>query len=158
MHWFDPFFDYVCTAWLSNLSNWSKLYLQASQNKCIRFCLQLHKRSRIRFKVFLQLNWLNVHDRYSQFIVSDIFIFFWYFYISPFLNAVITSSSNEKLKLPFRKTKLEIQGSFHVRPDTWKSFLNNLNSAAGVNSVKHYIKEYFLKTSGNAEADIYSYT
>ena len=75
-----------------------------------------------------------------------------------FFDIFITSSSNEKLKLPFQKKKLGIQGLSHLRPDTWKSFLDNLNSAAGVNSVKHCIKEYFLKTSGNVEADIYSYT
>ena len=56
-------FDYACTAWFSNLSKRLKLRLQASQNKCIRFCLQLDKRSKIRIKAFLQLNWLNVHDR-----------------------------------------------------------------------------------------------
>ena len=70
-----PLFDYACTAWFSNLSKRLKLRLQASQNKCIRFCLQLDKRSKIRVKEFLQLNWLNVHDRYLQFIVSDIFKF-----------------------------------------------------------------------------------
>ena len=67
----QPLFDYACTAWFSNLSKRLKLHLQASQNKCIRFCLQLD----IRVKEFLQLNWLNVHDRYLQFIVSDIFNF-----------------------------------------------------------------------------------
>ena len=95
-----PFFDYVCTSWLSNLSNWSKLYLQASQNKCIRFYLQLHKRSRIRFKVFLQLNWLNIHDRYLQFIVSHIFIFFWYFYYEFFQRKTKATFSKKKARNP----------------------------------------------------------
>ena len=52
----QPLFDYACTAWFSNLSKRLKLRLQASQNKCIRFCLQLDERSRIRVKEFLQLN------------------------------------------------------------------------------------------------------
>ena len=71
----QPLFDYACTAWFSNLSERLKLRLQASQNKCIRFCLQLDKGSKVRVKEFLQLNWLNVHNRYLQFIVSDIFKF-----------------------------------------------------------------------------------
>ena len=50
-----------------------KLRLQLSQNKCMKFFLQLDKRSKIHVKEFLQLNWLNVHDRYLQFSVSDIF-------------------------------------------------------------------------------------
>ena len=49
-------FDYACTAWFSNLSKRLKLCLQVSQNKCIRFCLELDKRSEICIKGFLQLN------------------------------------------------------------------------------------------------------
>ena len=71
----QPLFDYACTAWFSNLSKRLKLRLQALQNKCIRFCLQLNKRSKICVKEFLQLKRLNFHDRYLQFIVSDIFQF-----------------------------------------------------------------------------------
>ena len=51
------------------------LHLQAFQNKCMIFCLQLDKRSEIHVKEFLELNWLNVHDRSLQYIVSDIFKF-----------------------------------------------------------------------------------
>ena len=64
----QPLFDYACTAWLPNLSKKLRLRLQATQNKCIRFCLQLDNE-------FLELNWLNAHDRYLQFIVPDIFKF-----------------------------------------------------------------------------------
>ena len=46
------------------------------QKKCMRFCLQLEKMSRICVNEFLELNWLNVHDRYLQFIFSDIFKFY----------------------------------------------------------------------------------
>ena len=59
----QPLFDYVCTAWFSNLSKVLKLRLQTSQNKCMRFCLQLDKRSKICVSEFLKLNRLNVHDR-----------------------------------------------------------------------------------------------
>ena len=72
----QPLFDYACTAWFPNLSKKLRLRLQATQNKCIRFCLQLDKMSRICVKEFLELNWLNVHDRYLQFIISDIFKFY----------------------------------------------------------------------------------
>ena len=41
----QPFFDYACTAWFSNLSKILKLRLQVSQNKYIR--LQLDKGSKI---------------------------------------------------------------------------------------------------------------
>ena len=51
----QPLFAYVCTAWFSNVSKRLKLRLQALQNKCMRFCLQLGKRPKIRVKEFLQL-------------------------------------------------------------------------------------------------------
>ena len=63
----QPVFDYACTAWFPNLSKKLMLRLQATKNKCIRFCLQLDKMSRICVNEFLELNWLNVHDRYHCF-------------------------------------------------------------------------------------------
>ena len=39
----QPLFDYACTAWFPNLSKKLRLRLQAIQNKCIKFCLQLDK-------------------------------------------------------------------------------------------------------------------
>ena len=90
----------------------------------MRFCLQLDERSKIRAKVFLQLTCLNVHDRYLKFIVSDIFKFHSNKcpdYFDELLcpvgeNSVITRSSNKKIKLSFRKTKLVIQNLSYVGP------------------------------------------
>ena len=138
--------------------------LQASQN--IRPCLQLDKRSKIRVKEFLQLNWLNVHDRSLQFIVSDIFKFkkdqcpgyFDELFCPVGENGAITHSSNKKLKLPFQKTEQGIQSLSYVGPNTWNNLSGNLKSAIAVSSFKHYIKEYFLKKLGNLEPDIYSYS
>ena len=72
----QPLFHYVCTGWFPNLSKRLRLRLQATQNKCLRFCLQLEEMSRICVNEFLELYWLNVHDRYLQLIVSDIFKFY----------------------------------------------------------------------------------
>ena len=69
----QPLFDCACTTLFPNLSKKLKLRLQVTQNKCIRFCLELDKMSRICVKEFVELNRLNVHDRYLQFTVSDIF-------------------------------------------------------------------------------------
>ena len=72
-------------------------------------------------------------------------------------NGVMMRSSNKKLKLPFRKTKLGVRSLYYVGPDTWNSLPDNLKSSTRVNFFKHYIKKYFLKKLGNVEADIYSY-
>ena len=82
LHWQDRFlaphlhtFMY-CTDTTSFWLCLLRLRLQVTQNKCMRFCLQLEKMSRICAKDFLELKWLNVYDRYLQFIVSDIFKFY----------------------------------------------------------------------------------
>ena len=43
----QPFFDYACKAWYSNLNKNLRRRLQAAQNKCIRFCLKLGDRKSI---------------------------------------------------------------------------------------------------------------
>ena len=158
-------FDYACTAWFPNLSKKLRLRPQATQSKCIRFCLQLDQMSRICVNEFLELNWLNVHDRYPQFIVSDIFKFYNnqcpdYFnevFCPVDDNGVATSSCNKNLKLLSPKSKLVMQSLSYVGPSTWKNLPNNLKTATSVNCFKHNIKNYFRKKLGETEADIYSY-
>ena len=40
----QPHFDYACSAWYPNLTQNLSKKLQTTQNKCIRFCLQLGNR------------------------------------------------------------------------------------------------------------------
>ena len=130
-----------------------------------KFCLQLDKMSRVCVNEFLELNWLNVHDRYLQFIVSDIFKFYNnqcpdYFndvFCHVDDNGVATSCCNKKLRLPFRKSKLGMQSLSYIRPSTLNKLPNNLKTATSVNCFKHDIKKYFLKKLSETEADIYSY-
>ena len=114
---------------------------------------------------FLKLNWLNVHDRYLPFIVSDIFKFhnnqFPDYFNEVFCliddNGVATRCCNKKLKLSFRKSKLGMQSLSHVGPSPWKELSKNLKNVTRVNCFKHDIKKYFLKKLSETEADIYSY-
>ena len=48
----QPLFNCAFTAWFLSFSKILKLRLQASQNKCIRFYLQLDKRSKLALKSF----------------------------------------------------------------------------------------------------------
>lgn len=82
----------------------------------MRLCLQLGNISRICPKEFLELNCLNVHNRYRQVIVSDIFKFYnnhcpGYFneVLCPFDdNEAVTCCCNKNL---FYKLKLRMQSS-----------------------------------------------
>ena len=49
----QPLFDYACTAWFPNLSKKLRLRFQATQNKYIKFCLQLDKMYMICVNEFL---------------------------------------------------------------------------------------------------------
>ena len=71
----QPHFDYACLAWYPNLTQNLRKKLQATQNKCIRFCLQLENRSHIGATEFKQINWLPINERFSQCVCSTIFNF-----------------------------------------------------------------------------------
>ena len=58
----QPHFDYACSAWYINLNKSFKTKLQVMQNKCIRFCLKLGKRTHVGAKEFNNLNWLPSKD------------------------------------------------------------------------------------------------
>ena len=100
----------------------------------MRFCVQLHKIPRICVEEFLELNWLNVHDRYLPFIVYGLFKFYNkqcsdYFnevFCSVENNGVAMHSCNKKLKLPFHKSKSGMQSLSYVGPNTSNKLPNNL--------------------------------
>ena len=63
-------FEYTCSAWYPNLTKKLKNRVQTSQNKGIRFSLQLDKMTHISHKEFEILNWLLVTERFNQFLNS----------------------------------------------------------------------------------------
>ena len=71
----QPFFDYACNAWYPNLIKNLKTRLQAAQNKCIRSCLKLGDRKSITVKEFEKVNWLPIHERVNQCILSCVYKF-----------------------------------------------------------------------------------
>ena len=71
----QPFFDYACNTWYLNLNKNLKMRLEAAQNTCIRFCLKLGDRKSITVKEFEKINWLPIHKRINQCILSCIYKF-----------------------------------------------------------------------------------
>ena len=59
----QPHFDYWSTSWYTLLSKALKTKLQISQNKCIRFCLELPSCDHINPSHFRKINWLPVERR-----------------------------------------------------------------------------------------------
>ena len=59
----QSFFYYACSAWYPSLRKDVHKRLQISQNNCVRFCLQLEKKTRIRAVKFKEINWLNINKK-----------------------------------------------------------------------------------------------
>ena len=108
----QPHFDYACSAWYSNLSKKLKNRIQTSQNKCIRFCLQLDKIPHLSQKEFETINWLPIKEKYNQCVNSIVFKYFDN-QCPHYLNEVFMKTpesslllriSYQKLQQPFCKT------------------------------------------------------
>ena len=66
-------FDYALPAWYTNFTQKMKNKIQITQNKCIRYCLELNKITHISKNEFETLNRLPVKDRFNQFINLIVF-------------------------------------------------------------------------------------
>ena len=157
----QPFFDYACSAWYFNLNQNIKRRLQSAQNKCIRFCLKLGNRTSIKAKDFETINWLNVHDRYIQMIVSSVFSFFekcgpeymGEIYFPADHEGISTRFSFKKLKIPPRKTTMGLRSLSYMAPSSWNILPSSIKGSKSLNSFKHNLKLHFfseMKKKGNS--------
>ena len=111
------FFDYACNAWYPNINKKWKTRLQAAKNKCIRFCLKLDGRFRLKSKEFKRINWLSIQERISQCALCSIYKFFSKHSLDCFEELLFpteetgirTHSSFQKLKIPRRKTNIGLK-------------------------------------------------
>ena len=136
----QPHFDYACSAWYLNLTAKLKNRIQTSQNKCIRFWLQLDKMTHISHKEFKILNWLRVTERFNQCpnYLHEIFQ-------TATENNIQTSGSFLKLKCPFRKTNAGQIVLSYIGPTIWNKTPDLLKRTNNLNTFKHNLKEYYLK-------------
>ena len=120
----QPFFDYACAAWYSSLRKDLQKRLQVSQNNCVRFCLQLGKKTQIGVVKFREINWLDINDRFSQCVFSNIYTFFnsenpeyfneIYFPAEP--SNINTRSSIQRLKQSLRKLNKGLNSASYSGP------------------------------------------
>ena len=152
----QPHFDYACSAWYPNLTKRFKNRIQTSQNKCICFCLQLHKMTYISHKEFETLNWLPMTERFKQCIfkyVND--------QCPDYLNEVLqtapenniqTRGSFLKLKCPFCKTNAGQLALSYIGPTIWSKTPDTLKWTKTLNTFKHNLKEHYLKELKNSNS------
>lgn len=161
----QPHFDYACSAWYPNLSKNLKKKLQVTQNKCIRFRLQLGWRSHIGANEFEEINWLTINDRFFQCVNSSIHKFFnnkcpaymKEVYCPVGQNSVNTRSSHLKLMQPSRRTNHGLKSLSYIGPSTWNKLPDNIKEVSDLNTFKHKLKTQFLLDLKKREKDIFIY-
>ena len=142
----QPHFDYVCSSWFPNLNQKLKKKLQTTQNKCIRFCLQL------TFQHLEKINWLPIKERVHQSILSHVYKSFNNdspIYMSDMFKTASQSNINtrqaySRLIQPLRKTNMGLN-SIYLGPSLWNKLPENIKHSSSLITFKHKVKEYFLK-------------
>ena len=156
----QPHFDYAYSAWYPNLTKKLKNRIQTSQNKCIRFRLQLDKTTHMSHKEFETLNWLPVTERFNQCINSIVFKYVneqcpnylnEVFQITP-ENNIQTRGSFLKLKCPFRKTNAGTMVLSYIGPTIWSKTPDTLKRTKNLHTFKHNLKEHYLKELKNSNS------
>ena len=149
----QPFFDYACPAWYPSLRKDLQKRLQVSQNNCVRFCLQLDKKTRIGVAKFKEINRLNINDRFSLCVFSSIYKFLnskspeyfneIYFPAEP--SNINTRSSFQRLKQPLRKSNKGLNSASCSGPSLMSKLPVEIKRSGSTNSFKHNVKNYYLR-------------
>ena len=161
----QPHFDYACSAWYPNLNKGFKKKLQVTQNKCIRFCLQLGNMSHMGAAEFDKINWLPIDDRFNQCASSKVFKFFQekcpsymseIFYPSG-TSRIGTRTSYLKLIQPLRRTSLGQRSLSYQGPVIWNKLPDSVKQSSSVNSFKHNLKSHYFAGLKRREKEFFIY-
>ena len=153
----QPHFYYACSAWYPNLTKKLKHRIQTTQNKCIRFCLQLDKLKHISHGEFDRLNWLPVTYRFKQYFNAIVFTYFneqCPNYLNEVFDVAIENNfqlrgSFQKLKCPFRKTNTGQLALSYIGPTFRNKTPDTFTHTKNLNTFKHNLKKYFLNELKN---------
>ena len=128
-----------------------KLRLQATQNKCIRFCLRLGNRTHLNYSDCKKINWLPVEERVFQCISAHVFNFFnkWCpAYVNDLFltinNSIITRQNSMGLYQPYRRTDTGKNTLSFMGPKIWNKLPMQIRQCKVLNTFKHKVKDYFF--------------
>ena len=161
----QPHFDYACSARYPNLNKGFKKKLQVTQNKCIRFCLQLGNMSHMGAAEFDKINWLPIDDRFNPCASSKVFKFFQekcpsymseIFYPSG-TSRIGTRTSYLKLIQPSRRTSLGQRSLSYQGPVIWNKLPDSVKQSSSVNSFKHNLKSHYFAGLKRREKEFFIY-
>ena len=152
----QPQFDYVCSLWYPNLSKKLKNRIQALQNKCIRFCLQVSKMLHISEKEFEIINCLHIKERYNQCVNSIAFKYFHnqcpHCLNEVFMRAPESRSSlrnsYKKLQQFFCKINTGQKVLSFIDPALWNKVPEKIKRTTNLNAFKSNLNKHYLKKLG----------
>ena len=160
----QPHYDYACSAWYPSLNKRLSKKIQTSQNKCIRYCLNLDNRAHVGIDEFIKINWLPTKERVAQCICVNIFKFFNKMspqYMSeifhPSHSRYNTHMATPKLDLPFRQSCPGQKTISYLGPNTWNNLAAETKLRRSVNTFKHDIKKLFFDKLKKQNDDIFFY-
>ena len=139
--------------------------IQAAQNKCIRFFLNLKNTAHIGVTEFKAINRLPTKNRIDQCVCVNIMKFFKG--IAPAYSGEIfypvnqgraTRRSKFKLEFPFRKSNAGQKSLSYLGPKIWNSLPSELKSSNNINTFKHKIKENFSEVYKKRKMTYMSFT
>ena len=132
----QPFFGYACPECYPSL--------RVSQNNCVRFYFQLDKKTRRGVDEFKEINWLNINDGFSQYLLLSLSKFFnsespeyfneIYFPVEP--SNINTRSSFQRLKQLLRKLKKGFNSASGSGPLLWNKLPIEIKRSGSTNSFK----------------------
>ena len=160
----QPQYDYACSAWFPSLNKRLSKKIQTSQNKCIRYCLNLDNRAHVSIDQFIKIYWLPTKERVAQGICVNIFKFFNKMslqYMSeifhPSHSQYNTHMSTLKLDLPFRQSCPGQKTISYLGPNTWNNLAAEIKLRRSINTFKHDIKKLFFDKLKKQNDDIFFY-
>ena len=121
----QPHFDYGCTSWYPLLNKTFKKRFQTTQNKYIRYCLDLPSRSHISATHFRKIYWLPVDLRVELCTATTVYKY-WNQLAPSYFNDIFTLSLNRyntrsqmALDIPLRKSALGQKIISFLGPKIW---------------------------------------
>ena len=147
-------FDYACSWWFAGLTKFLKSKLQTTQNKIIRFVLDLDPMSHIGTPVFKQINWLPVKLRVHQIMLNHVHRIVHGqapdYLTNQFSLISQTHSHNTRASVSNFQTnhiKSYGQNSFgYVAKITWNKLPNPVKGIENLTAFKQQVKNHFFNS------------
>ena len=148
-------FDYACSFWFHGLTKFWKDKLQVTQNKLVRFVLDLDYRSHIDNKHFISLDWLPVSKRVEQITLCHVFkikndlcpdYMSQHFVTQNSVHSYRTRSSQNGSFVPPKVKGFGIKSFSYLGCKLWNLLPPKIRDVPCLTKFKRAVKDHFLKS------------